>query len=535
MSEDNNLLRRVFGMLQDNVRIYQIAEEREVLRDEFQYCRVMYQVMFGDKGFAETLGPTWRMIHDPRFVAIENMMVQERKAIFGGDARVGKQYFNDDGVMNSTVSDLEKYAEILGEGRNFHNVLRHPDARCQERMWLERIYTGFTNIKPHVDFGCTCEGPDAFPHTALSPSEFYKAPEADVWALIRQECPNRAYTQGGNTTAYGKLMYNLIRADLIGLIHDYAETPLIDSYVYLRDHGVVTATETVAYIDPHGQEAPRVAQEIDILEQSLTHRATLRVTAYNILKKIGFEQKLRQLTGTDFFELTDMERDEILRIVYECDYPEPDFDLNILVHVPENWRPFNVRLREWEQVIEQKLLGYVRENCMGLDYSLRDSAQLAIEQQEAQKTVAGLLNGSIQPINSYTEPTAEIPSEQSETEVMKYAAMMEAIMSNEFKQELYLLLVEAEKAHEHGIIDILTPVFLTPDYPLDEQEFYRILERIRIGSKSLRAERMDVVRGTKQTVDNVSGKTDLREVEGEFHSKDNPGGIYNNNPPPPPK
>jgi len=99
-------------------------------------------------------------------------------------------------------------------------------------------------------------------------------------------------------------------------------------------------------------------------------------------------------------------------------------------------------------------------------------------------------------------------------------------MSNEFKQELYLLLVEAEKAGETAIIDILTPVFLTPDYQLDEQGFYQILERIRIGSRSLSAARMDAVRGTKQTVDNQGGKIELQEVEGEFHSKDNPGGIY---------
>jgi hypothetical protein len=523
MSDNNNPLSRLFGMHLDNVRIYQIAEDREVLRDEFQYCQVMYQILFGDKGFTETLGPTWRMIHDPRFVAIENMMVQERKAIFGGDARVGRQYFNDDGVMNSTVSDLEKYAELLGEGRNFHNVLVHPDKNCQMRMWLERIYTGYTNIKPYDGFGCTCEG------AATSPTEFYKAPEDDIWALIKQECPNRSFTQAGSKTAYGKLMYNLIRADLIGLIADYAETPLIDSYVYLRDHGVVTSTESVASIDPHGQDAPRVLQEIDILEQALTHRATLRVTAYKILKKIGFEGKLTQLAGPNF-ELTDMERDEILRMVYESNYPEPDPKFDIVggdgILIPLNWRPFTDRLREWEQTLEQNLLSYVRENCLGLDFSLRESAQLAIEQQEAQKTVAGLLDGSVQPINSYTEPTAEIPTDQSESEVMKYAAMMDAIMKNEFKQELYLLFVEAEKAGETAIMDVLTPVFLTPEYQLDEQEFYQILERIRIGSKSLRAERMDAIRGIKQITDHTGGKPEVIETEGEFHSKDNPGGIY---------
>jgi len=462
------------------------------------------------------------MIHDPRFVKIENMMVQDRKAIFGGDARIGKQYFSDDGAMNSTVSDLEKYAELLGEGRNFFNVLVHPDKDCQERMWLERIYTGHTNIKPYADFGCTCEG------AATSPTEFYKAPEEDVWALIKQECPNRAITQGGDKTAYGKLMYNLIRADLIGLIADYAETPLIDSYVYLRDHGVVTSTETVAYIDPHGQDAPRVLQEVDILEQALTHRATLRVTAYKLLKKIGFEQKLRALTGTEFFELTDMERDEMLRMVYEADYPEQDFELKQgeTIQVPAGWRPFHVRQKEWESALEQKLLAYVRENCMGLDYSLREASQLILEQDEAQKTIVGLLHGTIQPINSYTEPTAEIPVEEGEGDVMKYAAIMEAIMSNEFKQELYLLLVDAEKSGQTAIIDLLSPVFMAPDYPLDEQEFYRILERIRIGSKSLRSERMDAIRGTKQTVDKVGGKPEVKEVEGDFHSKDNPGGIY---------
>lgn len=521
--EKDSLLRRVFGMLQDNVRIYQIAEDREVLRDEFQYCQVMYQVLFGDKGFTETLGPTWRMIHDPRFVAIEGMMVQERKAIFGGDARIGRQYFNDDGVMNSTVSDLEKYAEILGEGRNFHNVLVHPDKDCQMRRWLERIYTGFTDVKPE-GLRCTCEG------CATDPSSFKNAPDEDVWALIKQECPNRAFTQGGSSTAYGKLMYDLIRADLIGLIHDYAETPLIDSYVYLRDHGVVTSTQNVAFIDPHGQEAPRVLQEVDLLEQALTHRATLRVTAYKILKRIGFERKLRQLAGADFLELTDLERDEMLRMIYESDYPQPDPKVGESMVIPADWRPFHMRLEEWEANIERKLLNFVSDVVLGgLDYSLRESAQLAIEQQEAQKTIAGLLDGSIQPINSYTEPTAEIPADQSETEVMQYAKMMEAIMSNEFKQELYLLLVEAEKENDVATLDLLAPVFLTPDYPLGEQEFYQILERIRIGSRSLRAERMEAIRGVKQAVTDKAGiKSDVKELEGEFHSKDNPGGIYRN-------
>jgi len=428
-------------------------------------------------------------------------MIVDRHAIFGGDARLGKQYINDDGSFSSTISDLEKYAEILGEGRNFHNVLVHPDKNCQMRLWLERIYRGFTNIKPYADFGCNCTGPE------IEPSTFKDAPDNDVWALIKQECPNRAWNQDGSPNAYGRLIYSLIRADLIGLIHDFAETPLIDSYVYLRDHGVVTATESVAFIDPHGQEAPRVLQEIDILEQALTHRATMRVTALKLLKKTRIAEELKTA------DLTDTERDELLRIIYMSDYPEQQPEMT-----------FRARLDAWEKEIKQEVLGYVAK-CAEHGIEQRETDQLLSLSANSCATITGLTNGTIQPINAYTEPTAEIPEDHNEAEVMKYASMMEAIMSNEFKQELYLVMVEAEKQHDTAVMDLLAPVFLTPDYPLDEKTFYNILESIRIGSKSLRAERLEAIRGVKQTPLGLDPK-DMKEVEGEFHGKDNPGGVF---------
>ena len=506
-NERQDFLKRMFGMLADKVRIYQILDDREVQRDEFQYCQIMYQIVFGDRGFAETLGPTWRMIHDPRFQEIENLMIVDRHAIFGGDARLGKQYINDDGSFSSTVSDLEKYAEILGEGRNFHNVLVHPDEGCQERLWLERIYRGFTNIRPHEGFGCTCKG------KATEPSTFWNAPAEDVWALIRRECPNRAFGQDGKPNAYGNRIFQLIRADLVGLIDDYAETPLIDSYVYLRDNGVVVATEEVAAADPLGQDAPRVLQEVDILEQALTHRATMRVTALKLLKKIGFESKLAALAGGSRFsvlELTDVERDELLRFVYESDYPaeEPEFS-------------FRARLHEWEQGMLGVLLAFV-SSCMEKPFAERQKRQLALCRAEALGTIDALKSGRMQPINQYSEPVVELPSGAGEDEVMKYAAMMEAIMKNEFKQELYLVLVEAEKQGDTAVVDLLTPVFLSPAYHLDEKGFYNIIESIRIKSRSLRAERLDAIRGVKETGLALDPRTELREVEGEFHSKDSP-------------
>jgi hypothetical protein len=341
---------------------------------------------------------------------------------------------------------------------------------------------------------------------------FKDAPDADVWALVKQECPNRGFRSTGEPLPYGKLMFDLIRADIIGLIHDYAETPLIDSYVYLRDHGVVQAPEAVDNIDPWGLEAPRVLQEIDILEQALTHRAAMRVVAYKLLKKINFERKLA--TTYPDFQLTDFERDELLRIIYQSDYPIEEFQNDIM---------FRVRLDQWEKAIANTIWEFV-EDCNKNSFEYRQQDQLLVGQTKAQRTIKQLLKGEMQPINTYTEPTAEIPEDHSETEVMAYADMVQAIMSNEFKSELYMVLIEAEKQNDTAVIDILTPVFLTPDYPLDEKGFYNILESIRIGSRSLRAERLDAIRGVKQAGE--KGKATVTELEGEFHSKDNPGGMF---------
>lgn len=511
-SNEQDILKRVFGMLDDKVRIYQILEEREVTQSEFEYCQIMFNIVFGEKGFAETLGPTWQMIHDPRFNTIEGLMIVNRHAIFGGDARLGKQYIGDDGTADTTISDLEKYAEIICEGRNFHNVLAHPDQKCQKRLWLERIYKGFTNIKPYSAFGCTCE--KTFPSLTRDPSTFKDASDAEVWALIKQECPNRGFRSTGEPLPYGTLMFNLIRADLIGMIHDYAETPLIDSYVYLRDHGVVQAPETVDNVDPWGQEAPRVLQEIDILEQALTHRAAMRVVAYKLLKKIGFQHKL-QATYPDF-QLTDFERDELLRLIYTSDYPVQDEKRD------PNGIWFRIHQDSWEKRIAVTIWEFVEE-CRKNSFEYRQQDQLLVAQTKAQRIVNDLVHGQMQPINTYTEPTEEIPADHSEGEVMAYADMVQAIMSNEFKSELYLVLVEAEKQNDTAVIDLLTPVFLTPDYPLDEKGFYNILESIRIGSRSLRAERLDAIRGVKQITDKT--KPNVVEHEGEYHSKDNPGGM----------
>lgn len=481
----------ILGMLADKKRIYRFSEENEVDHEEFQYCQLMYQIVFGEKGFADTLGPTWNLVHDPRFMEIEGKFIVERRAWFGGDARLGKQYINDDGTFTSTTVDLEQYAEILGEGRNFHNVLAHPSPLCPVRRWLERIYTGFSTVKPHAATRCSCPEDQK-----VDPSTFKDAHEEDIWALIQQECPNRAFDKYGKPTAYGRLMLNLIRADLVGLIHDYAETPLIDSYVYLRDQGIVVNSEEIQGIDPHGTDHQRVLQEIDILEQALTHRATLRVTAAKVLKSLGFEAHLKKLTGEGKIELTDLERDELLKIVYESNWPEGK-----------------------TQMISDLLVFIGKRTQHTFEY--RQEMQLGALKENSQEAVEGLKDGSIKPINHYTEPVVELPKDVAESEVMRYASMVEALTKNPLKGWLFSeIYVPAEAGGDVGVLDILHPIF-DPNYELTEEGYMNMLRAVSRQAKSLRVmDPEDVIpRGTADTGIAVPRKSTIT-VEGEY----SPGG-----------
>jgi hypothetical protein len=483
-------LKRIFGLLDDGKRVYRIYEENEVQREEFAYCKLMHEIVFGDRGFAQTLGPTWDMIHDLRFIAIEDQFILDRKAIFGGDARLGKQYINDDGTFTSNVTDLEQYAEILGEGRNFHTVLVHPDEHCPVRRWLERIYTGYTLVEPHLSLKCKCTS------RATSPAEFKDADSSDIWKLIGQECPNRAFDKSGKPTAYGELTFKLIRADLIGLIHDYSETPLIDSYIYLRDNGVVVSAEDVQRLDPHGVDHQRVLQEIDILEQALTHRATLRVTAAKILKNLQLEehlQKLREPSGNQL-QLTDIERDELLRIVYTSKWPDEKTPLVL------------------------KLFGFLTA-CSTRSLAERQSKQVREAKARSAETIKGLKDGTVLPINHYTEPTLEIPDNLQENEVMQYAAMMDSLTKNPLKAELFQIYVAAEQDGELGVLDLLSPIF-DPNYELDEAAYFNLLRAVTRRARSLRAMESEEVlpRGTSDTGSFIP--QGLQEFEGEFHGKD---------------
>lgn len=266
---DTNL-RNMFGLRDTEKRIYHISTD-EVTAEEYAYCQVLYNVLWGDKGLVETLGPTWNMVHDSRFENLERKFVINRPAIFGGDARLGKQYIDGDSMMSHSMVELESYAEILGEGRHFSEAVRNDGYNARE---------------------------------------FYTEPEDVLWKYIRQECPNYFDNKTGAPNSRALRLFELFRGDLLGLVEDYAEV------AFLQDWIKVNSGEQAQKADfLNVEEEPIVWAEVDYLERALTLRASLRVSAVKILQKAGLFKELQTK-----YELTDQEIDEVLKLVYLTPY-----------------------------------------------------------------------------------------------------------------------------------------------------------------------------------------------------------------------
>ena len=414
--------------------------------------------MFGDKGYVETLGQTWEMIHDPRFAKIEGTFIVNRKATFGGDARQGKQYQSSDGMFVSTISDLEEYSEVLGEGRYFWIMLTHPEERCPVRLWLERIYPDMVSKKAQEipkageDLKSICGVAVKAGQVKVSdPHDLKDAPDDFLWALVKQECPNY-FDKADKPNKEAKRLFNLFRADLVGLVADYTPTPLVDAFVELDTGDIIHGSAT-------GSEQPaKVFLEVDILEKALTYRATMRATAAKVLRQIGIEAQLRALPDP---RLTDEERDHLLRMVYQSDWPEGKVELVTKLISYISWRtrePYEERLQNQLKVASLLAL----EDCRDLQ------------------------TGKLEPINSYTEPSVEVKLDQ-------HAAVMEALLRNPLKQELFLIYVGAEERCDYEnndcddedrlnmrkLFSILTPVFTDPDFVVDEDKYWDYLEEAK--------------------------------------------------------
>ena len=127
------------------------------------------------------------------------------------------------------------------------------------------------------------------------PHNFKFWPDDELWKLLFAEYTNY-FRRNGTPIPLAVTLFNIFKADLLGLIVDYAEIANVQETVLLED--------TAELYDPaiHGEDADRVSMEVENLERALTYRAELRVTAYQILNQLGIASQPEELADFEASE-----------------------------------------------------------------------------------------------------------------------------------------------------------------------------------------------------------------------------------------
>ena len=457
----------LLGLNNDGKRIYQM-KDGEVTREEFEYCAAMECILFDPEiGYAATLGPTWNMTLDPRFAAIENTFIEERRSVFGGDARQGIQTQMADGTFVSGVTELEQYSTILGEGRYFRGALLSlayekaikalfPDKKLPtithapqysgtQREYREGL-THFKMLLPSEQMEVLAYVDANLAH--LSPRDFYRQEDGLLWQLIHEHSPNW-FSRSGEANKEAQRLYRLFRADLVGLVDTYAEIAKYDEWVTLDGSG------DLADVNATDREVnPMVYGEVDMIEKALTFRAQLRSTTARILDLLGVSTFLTQ----NNMQLTELERDQLVRLVFKDQ-----------VGVNEKGeRVFKTTWPDGRTEISTRVLNYLTSiKVMGFPFEQRERYQLVQKASESQTIIADLKAGRVNFINRYTEPQIEIEQTPEEK-------LMEAILTDPLMQDLFLRYSQAEREGDTEVAALLAPLF-SPEAPVVDEEAHLAL------------------------------------------------------------
>ncbi len=447
----------LLGLMGSGKRIYRVDED-VVTEAEFQAQQLIHKLVFGERGLADTIGPTWEMIHDPRFEQLENVFIRRRSGIFGGDATTGVNTQSQDGSFNSSVDDLNQYSELLGEGRYFHAVLRSMSLYTAiATLFPDRKFTVHKQeVLPGISVFNRLSAEEQVQVEALAatfsefnPHNLHKQTDEAIWGLIQQECPNY-FSRTGVVNKTGENLFNMLRLDVVGLIDDYAEVAKIQEWVLLDQESTLVEPKHIE------EELPRVWAEVEILERALTHRASLRSTAAQIMKTTGIAGILK----TFDVDLTEFERDTLLRLIYTSDYPN---DQTRLV---------------------TSISGYLAGiRATGLSAEQRSEIQCQKASQHSRAYVAKLKSGQIAPINRHTEETEEIEMTEEEK-------VAEQIMLDPIKQMVFIRYSAAEGRAEKLNLKINQ---ITRD--LEDVEGYTLSENERDVQKGIREEYREKVSG----------------------------------------
>jgi hypothetical protein len=427
----DQMLRRMLGLEGARTAIYRFAEG-EVSKEDFEYARVIDQVIFDKEiGYIATLGPTWNMVHDPRFLKIENTFVIERtgRLIDGhsgqrGNANVGQGIISEDGLSGGNPNDLERYSDMLGDGRVMLKAVK--EAGIDPQTFHNNDGFIWTIIKANW--------PNYFRQAGLTAT-----PEA----LLKDITTPKKFGGFKLVNDAGGRLYDMAKAGLAGLIDDYAEVPLSDEWVD-AESGELLTPET--HNDP---DVMGVYLEIDQLDKAISARTQLRLLAARILKQLGLASKIKSGCG----RLTDMERDEILRIVYSSKWPDekPQLVANLLAFIS------NTTKRPFEQ---------------------REKEQLQRASQASKEMIAKIKSGEINQINRTTDPGKDWGAEST-------TAGLDSIMKDPLRRHLFPIYTAAERAKNTPVVELLAPVFNDPNFVLNDEVYIEIGKKLEALSKPL--------------------------------------------------
>jgi len=335
-------------------------------------------------------------------VKLENTFVIERKARFGGNATVGVSIITEDG-MGGGNNDLERYSDILGEGRNMLKAVRT---------------------------------------AGLDPQKFQGNPDA-IWMMIRQESPNWFRTNNTPNKEATRL-FDMCSIGLVGLIDDYAEVPLANDWVD-GESGELLTPETI-----HDPDVLGVNLEVDQLDKALSARTQLRLLAIRVLNELGLSRKLK---GEEC-RLTDFERDDLLRLIYQSDWPEG------------------------KPALMMNLLSFI-SNTTSVPFEKRQREQLMRASEKSKEIVAQLKAGTLKEINRETDGIAPEYAKEDTTR------MLDDIMHDPLKRHLFPIYTQAERAKQTKLVELLAPIFATADYNLTDDYFWEIMTKDKELTKPL--------------------------------------------------
>ena len=115
--------------------------------------------------------------------------------------------------------------------------------------------------------------------------------------------------------------------------------------------------------------------------------------------------------------------------------------------------------------------------------AIAEDAELLFKREvEDITTFIGLVDGSIKPINQFTEPEVDIKLDA-------HAEIMQAVLKNPDKQALFIIWVDAERRSDEENKDetdqlnmrqlhsILTPIFTDPEFVVGAEEYAQYIDK----------------------------------------------------------